>query len=100
MIFKGSKQRLLGGDTAPQGKAADAMMIEVDFTAHQAMKPVSAHGKLLAEQIDVAGLTGAANEDDVPSQRRMRIKFEMLGHRLPRYMNCPTNADTWLSYER
>src|SRR6266849_5001908 len=56
-------------------------MIEVNFAAHQPMQPFGAHGKALAEQIDVAGLIGATNEDDVPAQRRMRVKFEVPRHR-------------------
>src|SRR5713226_5851196 len=55
-------------------------MIEVNFAAHQPMQPFRAHGKALAEQIDVAGLIDATNEDDVPAEWRMRVKFEVLGH--------------------
>ena len=57
-------------------------MIEVDFAAHQAMQPVWTHGETLPKQIDVAGLIAAANEDDMAMQRRMRVKLEVLGHRL------------------
>ena len=56
MIFDGSKERLLGGSAAPQGEEADAMMIEVDLTAHQAVQPVGADSEALAEQVLVAGV--------------------------------------------
>jgi len=34
-------------------------MIEIDLVAHQAMKPIRAHGKALPEQMHVSGLIGA-----------------------------------------
>ena len=81
MVRYGRQYRLLSRGSASQSNAADGVMIKVDLAAHQAMQPFRAHGKALAEQIDVAGLIGAANEDDVPAQRRMRVKREVLGHR-------------------
>lgn len=84
MVGKGVKERLLGGGTAPQGKAADAVMIKVDFAAHQAMEPVLAYGKVLAEQVHVAVLVGAANEDHLSAKRRMQVDLKVLGHRSAR----------------
>jgi len=81
MIGDGSKQRLLGGYTSPQSTATDAMMIKVDLAAHQAMSPVGAHGKALAEQIRVAGLIGTAHEDHLSAKRRMQVEFEVRRHR-------------------
>ena len=80
MIRYCGQQRLISGRTAPQCKAADAMMIEIDFTAHQAMKPVGAHGKALAEQMHLAGFVSAANEDHESAQRCVQIEPEVLGH--------------------
>jgi len=57
-------------------------MIEVDFAPHQAMQPVWTHEKTLAKHIDMTGLIAAANEDDMATQLRMRVKLEALRHRL------------------
>src|SRR3972149_4118124 len=81
MIFEGSKQRLLGGSATPQSKAADAMIIEVDFAAHQAMRPLGAYSKVLAEQVRLSGFTGAADEDHPPLERCVQVKLEVLRQR-------------------
>ena len=85
MIFNGSKQGLLGRSAAPQGKGTDAMLIEVDLAARQAVRPVGAHGEALAEQVGVASLTGATDEDHLPGERCVQVQLEVLGHRPARW---------------
>ena len=60
-------------------------MIKVHLAARQAMSPVGAHGKALAEQIRVAALIGAAHEDHLPAKRRMQVQLKVLGYRVPRW---------------
>ena len=95
MIFEGSKQRLLGGSATPQSKAADAMIIEVDFAAHQAMRPLGAYSKVLAEQVQLSGFTGAADEDHPPLERCVQVKLEVLRQRQAR--RCCFGSDLCVS---
>src|SRR5688572_8082612 len=83
MVWQLREQRLLGRITPPQREASDALMIEIDFTAHQAMRPGAAYLKALPEHVDVAGGVGASDEYHAPSQGLVRIDLEALGHRLP-----------------
>src|SRR5262245_44763482 len=61
------------------------MVIEVDLTAHQAMKPFAAHREVLSQQIDAAVFGSSANEDHLPTQGHTRIERKVLGHGLTRW---------------
>src|SRR3990170_4270108 len=57
------------------------MPIKVDLKADQAIRPLGAYGAALPEQMRVAALVGAANEDHLPVQGRMHVELKVLGHR-------------------
>src|SRR3981081_2115328 len=57
-------------------------MIEIDFTAHQAVCPDAAHHKALAKHMRVTALVSATDEDHAASDRRLRVKLKAPGHRL------------------
>src|SRR5688500_1774490 len=81
MIRDGIEQGLLGWEAAPQGKAADAMMGEIDLATHQARWPLGAYGKVLPKQMHRAALGGASDEDYLPTQRGLQVEIETLRHR-------------------
>jgi hypothetical protein len=79
MVRYGNQQGLLSRGAPPQGRTSDAVMIEVDVTTYQAMKPRVAHGKALTQYIHLPALIGAPHVDELPTQRRIRVKLKALG---------------------
>src|SRR5688500_18919903 len=61
------------------------MMIEIDLTAHQAIRPFGADREVPAHQEHRTALGGAADEDHLPAKRRMQVELEVLEHRAARW---------------
>ena len=79
MVRYGNQQGLLSRGAPPQGRTSDAVIIEVDITTYQAMKPRVAHGKALTQYIYIPALIGPPHEDQLSAQRRIRVKLKALG---------------------
>ena len=75
-IIDFAKQRLVGRIASAQGMEADMLMGKVDIATHQAMQPMLGDMEAAAEQIDVAVLVAATQEDHAAGQGRAQVESE------------------------
>ena len=78
-----TQQRMVVWVTAAQRVETDALMGEVDFAAHESMWPLWIDREGSAEQIDVAVLTAAAQEDHGAFERGAEVECEAFGEAAP-----------------
>ena len=69
--------------TSAQREETDALMSEVHFAAHESMWPIVIDGEGSAEEIDVAVLTAAAQEDHGAFERGAEVELETFGETAP-----------------
>jgi hypothetical protein len=77
------QQRMVVRVTSAQRVKADALMSEVHFAAHESMRPMWIDREGSAEQIDVAVLTAAAQEDQGAFERGAEVEREAFGEAAP-----------------
>lgn len=58
---------------------SDAVLIEVDVAAHEAMDPVGINEECSSEEIGVALIAGAADEDDGTAGPGLQIELPVCG---------------------
>ncbi|OGA35847.1 MAG: hypothetical protein A3F75_07970 [Betaproteobacteria bacterium RIFCSPLOWO2_12_FULL_64_23] len=85
-----TQQRMVVWVTAAQRVETDALMSEVDFTAHESMRPIWIDREGSAEQIDVAVLRAAAQEDHSAFERGAEVELEAFGEAAP--LGCEFSA--------
>src|SRR5690349_4051760 len=73
-----SQQRLVAGVATAQCIAADALQVEVDFTANQAVQPKTVDCEAMAEQLHVAFGVGASQVDQRPAQCAAQVEVPAL----------------------
>jgi len=73
-IRKFAKERLVVRLAATQGMEAELLMGKVDFTTHQAMQPLLSNREGASEQINLATLITAAQEDHGAGQESPQIE--------------------------
>ena len=74
-----TQQRMDVWVTSAQRVETDALMSEVRFAAHESMRPMWIDREGSAEQIDVAVLTAAAQEDHGAFERGTEVELEAFG---------------------
>ena len=78
-----TQQRVVVWITSAQRVETDALMSEVDFAAHESMRPIWINREGSAEQIDVAALIAAAQEDHGALERGAQVELEAFGKEAP-----------------
>ncbi len=69
------QQGLIGGITASQGEALNALLVELDLAAHQSVRPLRIDGNAMAEQADMAVVIGAPKIDETAGQWGIKVKL-------------------------
>ena len=78
-----TQERMVVWVTSAQRVETDALMSEVHFAAHESMRPIAIDREGSAEQIDVAVLTTAAQEDHGAFERGAEVELEAFGEAAP-----------------
>src|SRR3989304_5007808 len=78
-----TQQRMVVWVTSAQRVEADALMREGHLAAHESMRPIAIDREGSAEQIDVAVLTTAAQEDHGAFERGAEVELEAFGEAAP-----------------
>ena len=78
-VSDGSEHRLYLGLPPPQGVAADGSSIQIDFAAHQSMRPQGIEQKGMAEQLDLSAIGGASQKEEATRGRGLQVQLPALG---------------------
>jgi len=78
-----TQQRMVVWVTSAQRVETDALMSEVHVAAHESMWPIAIDMEESAEQIDIAVLTAAAQEDHGAFERGAEVELEAFGEAAP-----------------
>jgi hypothetical protein len=81
MVSDGVKERLVVMLSASEGEELDAVVIEVDFCADQPMWPLATDGVRVSQDGGLAAVGSAPDEEDLSSQRSLKIEFPVTGKR-------------------
>src|SRR5712692_7549455 len=78
-----AQERLRVRFGSAQGIEPDALLVQADFTPHQAVTPLRVDSKRMAQERHGTVLRRAANEDDATLQGRLQVQTPALRKRRP-----------------
>ncbi len=75
-----TEQWLESGFATTKSIETDAFVVEIDFGADQAMRPVLGHEESMTEDRSMAAIVSTANENDCAARASLKIQDEIVRH--------------------